>query len=117
MGSVFNTLGFSYLSYTPNSNLLNKLSIKQRINDIQLQEQNFRLKNSKKLDILIKLYRAAIKGFALPGGNFVDHGFHKAYHLTSFLKHVSPLWAGVFGWISVLIALPFICWEKKIKSM
>ena len=29
MGSIFNTLGFSYLSYTPNSNLLNKLSIKQ----------------------------------------------------------------------------------------
>ena len=27
MGSIFNTLGFSYLSYTPNSNLLNKLSI------------------------------------------------------------------------------------------
>ena len=52
MGSIFNTLGFSYLSNTPNSNLLNKLSIKQRINDIQLQEQNMRLKNSKKLYIL-----------------------------------------------------------------
>ena len=51
MGSIFSTLGFSYLSYTPNSNLLNILSIKQHINDIQLQEQNMRLKNSKKLNI------------------------------------------------------------------
>ena len=63
MGSVFNTLGFSYLSYTPNSNLLNKLSIKQRINDIQLQEQNRRLKNSKKLNILTKFYRAGIRPY------------------------------------------------------
>ena len=60
MGSIFNTLGFSFLSYTPNSNLINKQSIKQRINDRQLQEQNMRLKNSKKLDILMKLYRAGI---------------------------------------------------------
>ena len=58
MGSIFNTLGFSYLSYTPNSNLLNKLSIKQRIN-----EQNMRLKNSKKLNILMKLYRASIRPY------------------------------------------------------
>ena len=63
MGSIFNTLGFSYLSYTPNSNLLDKLSIKQRINDIQLQEQNMRLKNSKKLNILMKLYRAGIRPY------------------------------------------------------
>ena len=63
MGSIFNTLGFSYLSYTPNSNLLNILSIKQRINDIQLQEQNMRLKNSKKLNILMKLYRAGIRPY------------------------------------------------------
>ena len=61
MGSLFNTLGLSYLSYTQNSILLNKLSIKQRINDIQLQEQNMRLKNSKKLNILMKLYRAGIR--------------------------------------------------------
>ena len=63
MGSIFNNLGFSYLSYTPNSNLLNKLSIKQRINDIQLQEQNMRLKNAKKLYILMKLYRAGIRPY------------------------------------------------------
>ena len=37
-----------------------KLSIKQRINDIQLQEQNMRLKNPKKLNILMKLYSAGI---------------------------------------------------------
>ena len=49
MGSIFTILGFSYLSYTPNSNLLNKLSIKQRINYIQLQEQNMRLKIQRNL--------------------------------------------------------------------
>ena len=63
MGSIFNTLSFSYLSNTPNSNLLNKLSIKQRINDIQLQEHIMRLKNSKKLNILMKLYRAGIRPY------------------------------------------------------
>ena len=63
VGSIFITLGFLYLSYTPNSNLLNKLSIKQRINDIQLQEQNMRLRNSKKLNILMKLYRAGIRPY------------------------------------------------------
>ena len=63
MGSIFNTLGFSYLFYTPNSNLPNKLSIKQRINDIQLQEQTMRLKNSKKLNIIMKLYRAVIRPY------------------------------------------------------
>ena len=63
MGSIFNTLGFSYLSYIPNSNLLNKQSIMQRINDIQLQEQNVRLKNSKKLNILMKLYSAGIRPY------------------------------------------------------
>ena len=63
MESIFNTVGFSYLSYIPNSNLLKKLSIKQRINDIQLQEQNMRLKNSKELNILMKLYRAGIRPY------------------------------------------------------
>ena len=29
-----------------------------------------------------------------PRGNFVDYDFHKAYHLTSVLKHISPLAAG-----------------------
>ena len=43
-----------------------------------------------------------------PWGNFVDYVFHKAYHLTSFLKHVSPLVAGAFGCYSVLITLPVI---------
>ena len=38
MGSIFNNLGFSHLSYTLNSNLLNELSIKQRINDIRPHE-------------------------------------------------------------------------------
>ena len=60
---IFRSQDISYLSYTPNSNLLNKLSIKQRINDIQLQEQNMRLKNSKKLNILMKLYRAGIRPY------------------------------------------------------
>ena len=63
MGSIFNTQCFSYRSYTPNINLLNKLSIKKRINDIQLQEQNMRLQNSKKLNILMKLYRAGIRPY------------------------------------------------------
>ena len=38
-----------------------------------------------------------------PRGNFVDYVFHKGYHLTSFLKHVSLLAAGAFGCYSVLI--------------
>ena len=63
MGSIYNTLGFSYLSYTPYSNLLYKLSIKQRINDVRLQEQNIRFKNLKKLNILMKLYRAGIRPY------------------------------------------------------
>ena len=40
-----------------------------------------------------------------PRGNFVDHVFLKAQHLTSFLKHVSPLAVGVFGCYSLLITL------------
>ena len=44
----------------------------------------------------------------LPMGNFVDYVFYKAYYLTSFLKHVSPLAAGAFGCYSVLITLPVI---------
>ena len=43
-----------------------------------------------------------------PSGNFVDYVFHKAYHLTSLVKHVSPLAAGAFGCYSVLITLPVI---------
>ena len=42
---------------------VHKLSIKQRINDIQMQEPNMVLKNSKKLNILMKLYRAGIRPF------------------------------------------------------
>ena len=48
----------------------------------------------------------------LPQGDFVDHVFHKAYHLTSFLKHVSSLATGVFGCYSVLITLPLIFLKK-----
>ena len=43
------------------SNFLNQLSIKQCINDIQLQEQNMRINNSKKLNILMKFYGAGIR--------------------------------------------------------
>ena len=43
-----------------------------------------------------------------PKGIFVDYVFHKAYYLTIFLKHVSPLVAGAFGCYSVLITLPLI---------
>ena len=48
-----------------------------------------------------------------PRGNFVDYVFHKAYHLTSFLKHVSPLAAVAFGCYSVLITLCVIFLKKK----
>ena len=49
----------------------------------------------------------ADKGFAPPHPrrNFVDYVFHKAYHLMSFLKHVSILAAVAFGCYSVLITL------------
>ena len=47
-----------------------------------------------------------------PGGNFVDYVFHKAFYLTSVLKHVSPLAAGAFGCYSVLITLPVIFLKK-----
>ena len=43
-----------------NSNLLKKLPIMQRVNDIQLQEKNMRLNNSKKLNSLMKCYKADI---------------------------------------------------------
>ena len=43
-----------------------------------------------------------------PRGNFGDYVFHKAYHLTSFLKHVSPLAASAFWCYIVLITLPLI---------
>ena len=47
-----------------------------------------------------------------PGGNFVDYVFHKACHLTSFFKNVSPLAAGAFWCYSVLITLPVIFFKK-----
>ena len=51
-------------------------------------------------------------------GYFVDYVFHKAYHLTSFLKLVSPLATGAFGCYSVLITLPVIFFYKnKIMSL
>ena len=43
-----------------------------------------------------------------PRENFVDYVFHKAYHLSSFLKYVSSLPTGAFGCYSVLITLPLI---------
>ena len=49
-----------------------------------------------------------------PRGNFVDYVFHKVYHLTSILKHVSPLAAGAFGCYSVLITLPVILKKKYV---
>ena len=48
-----------------------------------------------------------------PRGNFVDYVFHKAYHLTSFLKYVSFLPTGAFGCYSVLITLPLIVEKQK----
>ena len=47
-----------------------------------------------------------------PRGNFVDYDFHKAYHLKSFLNHISPLAAGAFGCYSVLITLPVFFFKK-----
>ena len=52
MGSLFNNLGFSYLFETFQFNIYNSLCIKQRITDIQLQEQDTRLRMSKKLNVL-----------------------------------------------------------------
>ena len=60
MGSIFNALVFFISLLHPNSTLLNKLSIKQRINDMQMQEQYMTLKNSKKLNILMKFDIAGI---------------------------------------------------------
>ena len=48
-----------------------------------------------------------------PGGILQTMFFHKAYHLTKFLKHVSPLAAGVFGSYSVLFTLPVILKKKQ----
>ena len=63
--------------------------------------------------MLICFWLRATKGF-VPRGNFVDYVFHKGYHLTSFLKHVSLLAAGVFGCYSVLITLPVIFLKTKL---
>ena len=49
----------------------------------------------------------ATKGFAPPGGNFVDYVLLNVYYLTGFLKHVSLL-VGAFGCYSVLITLSSI---------
>ena len=56
-------------------------------------------------------------GFAPPRWNFVDYVFHKGYHLTSFLQHVSLLAAGAFGCYSVLITLPLIFKKNVIKAV
>ena len=63
MGAIFNTLGFSYFYDSPNFSLHDKLSIKQRITDIQLQEQNMRISNTKKLNILMKFYRSGTRPY------------------------------------------------------
>ena len=47
----------------------------------------------------------------------MDYIFHKDYHLTSFLKHVSPLAAGAFGCYSVLITLPVSLKKYVIKAV
>ena len=54
MGSIFNNLGFSYLSETANFNIYNSLCIKQRITDIQQQEQDTRLRISR--NVFMKCY-------------------------------------------------------------
>ena len=43
-----------------------------------------------------------------PRGNFVDHVFLNAYHLTTFLQHVGSLAVGAFGFYSVLNTFPFL---------
>ena len=58
MGCIFNSLGLSYLSDTSNVSLRKQFSVKQRIIDIHIQEQNMRLRNSKKLNTLMKFYKS-----------------------------------------------------------
>ena len=55
MGSIFNNLGFSYLFDSSNFNIYNSLCIKQRITDIQLQEQDTRLGMAKKLNVFYEI--------------------------------------------------------------
>ena len=57
------------------------------------------------------------KGFCSPRRKFLDCVFHKAYHLTSFLEHVSLLAAGAFGCYSVSITLPVISKKYVIKAV
>ena len=42
-------------------------------------------------------------------GEFGKHSILKAYHLTNFLKHVSPLEVGAIGCYNVSITLPKMC--------
>ena len=73
---------------------------------------------------VIGLYVAHLVGYQLlrvllspPRGDFVDHVFHKAYCLTSFLKHVFPLAAAALGCYSVLITLSLIKKQYEIKAV
>ena len=45
------------------------------------------------------------------------HVFHKAYHLTRFLKHVNPLAAEAFECYNMLITLPLIKKKYVIKAV
>ena len=61
-----------------------------------------------RLNEYFKLGYELLRVLLPPRENFVDYVFHKAYHLTGFLKHVSPLATGALGCYSVLITLPVI---------
>ena len=62
------TLVISYLSDTSNVSLHKQFSVKQRIFDIHIQEQNMRLRNSKKLNTLMKFY---MSNLGVGGGNYL----------------------------------------------
>ena len=51
-----------------------------------------------KLKSVVVVVFQKVIGYVLLGVLFCsDHVFDKAYHLTSFLNHVSPLATGAFG--------------------
>lgn len=58
LGKVFDKFGFSYLINSNNFNTCSLLSLKQRILDVHLQEQDMRIRMSNKLNFFRKFYSA-----------------------------------------------------------
>ena len=128
MGNYFNELRWKIIRANNLLQLIHQVTIEIRFRKSLAQERfksNLEFRNQilvssikfwkcfAKFIIPIALFKSYF-GLCSPGGNFVDYVFHKAYHLMSFLKRVSPVAAGAFGCYSVSITLPVIFVKTKL---